>query len=127
MLNQVIMMGRLTKDPELRHTQNNTPVTTFTLAVDRESRDGGTDFFVVTAWKGTAENVARYVGKGDMVAVSGSLQTRDWTDKDGKDHTVYEVVAGRVYFTGQKRREAPKPVAVEGFTDLDALDEDLPY
>ena len=88
MLNKIVIMGRLTRDPEMRQTGSGTPVTSFSLAVERDysGRDGGekqTDFIDVVAWRHTAEFVDKYFAKGDMAAVSGRLQIRDWTDKDG--------------------------------------------
>jgi single-strand DNA-binding protein len=108
-------MGRLTRDPELRHTQNGTSVTSFTLAVDRRfvSRgEGGergerqTDFIDVVAWRQTAEFVTRYFTKGQLCAVSGSLQIRDYTDKEGNKRRSAEVVAENIYFTGDKRERS---------------------
>ncbi len=106
MLNTVILMGRLTADPELRYTPQNTPVTSFTLAVERNftPQDGAreTDFFNIVAWRKTAEFAARYFGKGQTMAVRGSLQTRKYTDRDGNNRTAFEVTADSVYFTGTK-------------------------
>lgn len=107
-MNQIVIMGRMTRDPELRHTQSGTPVASFTLAVDRGfvSRDGGerqTDFIDVVAWRGTAEFVSKYFTKGQLTAVTGRLQIRDWTDKDGNKRRNAEVVADNVYFTGDRR------------------------
>lgn len=108
MLNKVILMGRLTRDPELRHTQTGTPVASFSLAVDRDfsSRDGGekaTDFIDIVAWRNTAEFVSKYFVKGQMAAVSGRLQIRDWKDKDGNNRRSAEVVADNVYFADSKK------------------------
>ena len=108
MLNRIILMGRLTRDPELRHTQTGTPVASFTLAVDRDfkSRDGGdraTDFIDIVAWRTTAEFVSKYFTKGRMAVVEGRLQIRDWTDKDGNKRRTAEVVADQVYFGDSKR------------------------
>ena len=103
MLNHITIMGRLTRDPELRYTQSQTPVASFTLAVDRDfgSRDGGekqTDFIDCVAWRQTAEFVSKYFTKGSMAVVSGRLQIRDWQDKDGNKRRSAEVVADNVYF-----------------------------
>ncbi len=108
MLNHIVIMGRLTRDPELRRTQSGTPVVSFSLAVDRDfaSREGGerqTDFIDVVAWRGTAEFVSKYFGKGRMAVVSGRLQIRDWTDRDGNKRRTAEVVADNVYFGDSKR------------------------
>ena len=108
MLNRIILMGRLTRDPELRHTQTGTPVASFTLAVDRDfkSRDGGdraTDFIDIVAWRSTAEFVSKYFTKGRMAVVEGRLQIRDWTDRDGGKRRSAEVIADNVYFGDSKR------------------------
>ena len=101
MLNRIILMGRLTRDPELRHTQSGTAVASFSLAVDRDfkSRDSGektTDFIDVVAWRNTAEFVSKYFAKGRMAVVEGRLQIRDWTDRDGGKRRSAEVVADNV-------------------------------
>lgn len=108
MLNHIVLMGRLTRDPELRHTQSGLPVATLRIAVDRDyaPKDGGerqADFIDVVAWRGTAEFVSKYFSKGRMIVVSGSLQMRDWQDKDGNKRTSAEVVADNVYFGDSKR------------------------
>ena len=109
MLNRIILMGRLTRDPELRRTGSGTAVTSFSLAVDRDfksqSGEKETDFIDIVAWRQTAEFVSKYFTKGSMVAVSGRLQMRDWTDRDGNKRTSAEVVADNVYFGESKRRE----------------------
>ena len=110
MLNKVVLMGRLTKDPELKYTPSNVAVTTFTVAVDRNyARQGEqrqTDFINVVAWRTTAEFVAKYFSKGQLMALSGSIQTRTWDDNEGKRHYVTEVVADEVYFAEGKRDNA---------------------
>ena len=108
MLNHITIMGRLTRDPELRYTQSQTPVASFTLAVDRDfgSRDGGekqTDFIDCVAWRQTAEFVSKYFTKGSMAVVSGRLQIRTWTDKEGNKRRNAEVVADNIYFADSKR------------------------
>ena len=108
MLNKVFIMGRLTRDPELRRTQTGTAVASFTLAVDRDFKDKSTgerttDFIDVVAWRQTGEFVSRYFTKGRMAVVEGRLQMRDWTDKDGNKRTTAEVVAENVYFGDSKR------------------------
>ena len=110
MLNHITIMGRLTRDPELRYTQSQTPVASFTLAVDRDfgGRDGGekqTDFIDCVAWRQTAEFVSKYFAKGSMAVVSGRLQIRDWTDREGNKRRNAEVVADNVYFGEAKRRD----------------------
>ena len=101
-------MGRLTKNPELRHTQSGTPVASFSLAVDRDFKDKttgekGTDFIDIVAWRQTAEFVSRFFTKGRMAVVEGRLQLRDWTDKDGNKRRTAEVLAEHVYFGDSKR------------------------
>ena len=107
MLNKVIIMGRLVKDPELRRTQSGTAVTSFRIAVDRDfkSQDGSkqADFFDVVAWRNTAEFVSKYFTKGRMAVVEGRLQTRDWTDRDGGKRVATEIVADNIEFGDSKR------------------------
>ena len=108
MLNRIIIMGRLARDPELRHTQTGTAVASFSLAVDRDFKDKATgdrttDFIDVVAWRQTGEFVSRYFTKGRMAVVEGRLQIRDWTDKDGGKRRSAEVVADNVYFGDSKR------------------------
>jgi single-strand DNA-binding protein len=109
LLNKIIM-GRLTRDPELRRTGSGTAVTSFSLAVDRDfksqSGEKETDFIDVVAWRSTAEFVSRYFTKGRMAVVEGRLQIREWTDKDGGKHRSAEVVADNVYFGDSKRDSA---------------------
>ena len=110
MLNKVVIMGRFTKDPELRRTGSGTAVTSFSLACDRDfksqSGDKETDFIEVVAWKNNAEFVSKYFSKGRMAVVEGRLQIRDWTDKAGNKRTTAEVVADNVYFADSKRSES---------------------
>lgn len=104
MLNKAILMGRLTADPELRHTQSNIPVTSFTLAVDRSfGKEKQTDFLDIVAWRNTAEFVSKWFSKGMLVAVSGRMQTRIWEDKQGNKRKTTEVVADEVFFAEGKR------------------------
>ena len=118
MLNKIILMGRLTRDPELRRTQSGTAVASFTLAVDRDYKpqDGEreTDFIDVVAWRGTGEFVSKYFTKGRMAVVEGRLQVRDWTDKDGNKRRSTEVVADNVYFGDSKRSESGTPAEPSG-------------
>ena len=151
MLNHITIMGRLTRDPELRYTQSQTPVASFTLAVDRDygSRDGGekqTDFIDCVAWRSTAEFVNKYFQKGSMAVVSGRLQIRDWTDREGGKRRSAEVVVDNIYFGESRRRdssegsydsrssyssyEAPRsasPAPSSPFSDLDDGDGELPF
>ena len=107
MLNKIILMGRLTRDPELRRTGSGTAVTSFSLAVDRDfksqSGEKETDFIDIVAWRSTAEFVSKYFTKGRVAVVEGRLQIRDWTDKDGGKRRSAEVVADNVYFGDSKR------------------------
>ena len=152
MLNHITIMGRLTRDPELRYTQSQTPVASFSLAVDRDfgSRDGGekqTDFIDCVAWRSTAEFVSKYFQKGSMAVVSGRLQIRDWTDREGGKRRSAEVVVDNIYFRESRRRdssegssydsrssyssyEAPRsasPAPSSPFSDLDDGDGELPF
>ena len=108
MLNHITIMGRLTRDPELRRTGSGVAVTSFTVAVDRdfggkESGERETDFIDCVAWRQTGEFVSKYFAKGRMAVVSGRLQIRPWTDKDGNKRRTAEVVADNVYFADSKR------------------------
>ena len=152
MLNHITIMGRLTRDPELRYTQSQTPVASFTLADDRDfgSRDGGekqTDFIDCVAWRSTAEFVSKYFQKGSMAVVSGRLQIRAWTDREGGKRRSAEVVVDNIYFGESRRRdssegssydsrssyssyEAPRsasPAPSSPFSDLDDGDGELPF
>ena len=111
MLNHITIMGRLTRDPELRRTGSGIAVASFTVAVDRDfgGRDGGekeTDFIDCVAWRQTGEFVSKYFTKGRMIVVSGRLQIRSWTDKDGNKRRTAEVVADNCYFGDSKRDDA---------------------
>lgn len=144
MLNRIDLMGRLTRDPEMRFTQSGTPVASFTLAVDRDFTQKGeekqTDFIDFVAWRNTAEFVSKYFAKGSMAVVSGRLQIRDWQDKDGNKRRSAEVVAENVYFGESKKaqdggeyRPAGRAVDVQNdeprgsaFSEMDG-DGDLPF
>ena len=152
MLNKIILMGRLTRDPELRRTQSGTPVTSFAIAVDRDFKaqngEKETDFIDIVAWRNTAEFVSKYFTKGRMAVVEGRLQIRDWTDKDGGKRRTAEVVADNVYFGDSKRddnqgsyggqqyansgyKPAGAPVSVypdnQEFAEIGEEDGDLPF
>ena len=108
MLNHIVIMGRLTRDPELRRTGSGLPVASFSVAVDRdfgknENGEKETDFIDCVAWRNTAEYVSKYFTKGRMIVVSGRLQIRSWTDKDGNKRRTAEVVADNCYFGDSKR------------------------
>ena len=152
MLNRIVLMGRLTRDPELRKTQSDTPVCSFSLAVDRDYKKEGekkeTDFIDIVAWRSTAEFVRNYFAKGRMAVVEGRLQIRDWKDKEGNNRRSAEVVADNVYF-GDSRpggaggnnggySQAPAYGAPAGgysvpvggpsdFAEIDEEDGDLPF
>ena len=139
MLNKAILMGRLTADPELRHTQSNIPVTSFTLAVDRNyGQDKQTDFLDIVAWRSTAEFVSKWFHKGMLVAVSGKIQTRSWEDKQGNKRKSVEVVADEVFFAESKKDSAPRmsndapvpfdlPPVSGDFAELGPDDSELPF
>ena len=128
-LNKIIIQGRLTKDVELRYTKNEKPVASFTLAVDRDGKDAGTDFINCVAWNGTATFVNGYFHKGDAAIVSGRLQMRDWTDKDGNKRISAEVMADSVYFCGGKANgaQSEKQPQTATYTGMEDADGDLPF
>lgn len=151
MLNKVFVMGRLTRDPELRRTQSGTAVASFSLAVDRDyktqSGEKETDFFDVVAWRTTAEFVAKYFTKGRMAVVEGRLQVRPWQDKDGNNRRSTEIIAENIYFGDSKKDgsgntgnygaqaytapdggyAAPTGGVYGGFAEIDEEDGDLPF
>ena len=147
MLNHITIMGRLTRDPELRRTGNGIAVASFTLAVDRDfaPNDGGekeTDFIDCVAWRKTGEFVAKYFPKGRMAVVSGRLQIRTWTDRDGNKRRSAEVVADNVYFGERKQSggpangsydspgasySGPDGVPAQDFAPLEDIDTELPF
>lgn len=133
MLNSVIIMGRLTRDPELRRTQGGTAVTSFTMAVDRDfksqSGEKETDFIDVVAWRNTGEFAAKYLAKGRMAAVEGRIQVRDWQDKDGNKRKTTEVVADNVYFADSKRDSKPQESRTVDDQEFDEIEDDgdLPF
>ncbi len=151
MLNHITIMGRLTRDPELRTTQSGVSVASFTVAVDRDfgGRDGGerqTDFIDCVAWRSTGEFVSKYFHKGSMIVVSGRLQSRKWQDREGNNRTSWEVTADNVYF-GESRRDSDSgrsdsysgnsyssnygrseaPAPSNSFVELDDGDGELPF
>lgn len=143
MLNHIVIMGRLARDPELRHTQNGTAVASFTLAVTRDFKDkntgeSATDWIDCVAWRSTAEFVRKYFTKGRMAVVEGELQIRDWTDKEGNKRRSAEVIANNVYFGDSKRDGSasgdsfsPAPAAPASSTVSppveDESEDDLPF
>lgn len=136
MLNKIIIMGRLTRDPELRKTNTGTSVASFTIANDRDFGDKETDFVDIVAWKNTADFVSKYFTKGRMAVVVGRLQLRSWNDKDGNKRKTAEVVAENVYF-GDSKSDADSPLSrgmdsdafrqIGGFQELAGTDEGLPF
>lgn len=131
MLNKIVIMGRLTRDPELRRTQGGTAVTSFTMAVDRDfksqSGEKETDFIDVVAWRNTGEFAAKYLAKGRMAAVEGRIQVRDWQDKDGNRRKSVEVVADNVYFADSKRDSKPQESRDDQEFDEIEDDGDFPF
>lgn len=124
MLNHITIMGRLTRDPELRYTDSKIPVASFTLAVERDYSSNGnkeTDFIDCVAWRNTAEFVSKYFTKGRMMAVSGRIQTREWTDKNGNKRRATEVQAESVYFGDSQKKESSG-----GYSEIPP-DSDLPF
>lgn len=128
MLNTVILMGRLTANPELRYTPNNVAVTSFTLAVERSYVKSGTDrqvdFIDVVVWRQTAEFVCKYFHKGQLVAVQGSIQTRSYTDKDGNKRKAFEIVAESVHFAESKKDKSNEPVTAPKNDDFEEINSD---
>ena len=124
MLNKIIIMGRLTRDPELRHTQSGTAVASFSLAVDRDFKNQNgekeTDFIDVVAWRNSAEFVSRYFTKGRMAVVEGRLQIRPWQDRDGNKRRSAEVVADNVYFGDSKKDRGRRRGPTRAATPQDA-------
>lgn len=130
MLNHIVIMGRLTRDPELRRTANGTAVTSFTIACDRDFGSDGqkeTDFVECVAWRSTGEFVSKYFAKGRMAVVSGRLQIRKWEDKDGNKRTTAEVVADNVYFGDSKRDSDSASSTASNFAMLEEEDAQLPF
>ncbi len=154
MLNKVVLMGRLTADPEHKQTPNGVSVTSFSIAVERNFADKqtgtrGADFINIVAWRGTADLICKYFSKGRLIALEGSIQTRNYEDKNGNKRTAFEVVAEQVYFTGEKSdsnnnrsnsssTNFPTPesfnepakgtgFSVGDFEEIDTDDSDLPF
>ena len=132
MLNHITIMGRLVRDPELRRTGSGVAVTSFTVAVDRDFANNGekeTDFIDCVAWRQTGEFVSKYFMKGSMIVVSGRLQIRSWTDKDGNKRRTAEVVADNVYFCGKKEESghADVSVPVQDYAEMTDEDANLPF
>jgi single-strand DNA-binding protein len=140
-MNSIIIMGRLTDNPELRKTPNDISVTSFSVAVDRNYRSGSeriTDFFNCTAWRGTAEFISKYFAKGQMIAIEGSMQSRRYDDKDGNKRTAWEIQVNQAHFCGGKneggnagfsRGDSGASFANSGADDFSEItaDDDLPF
>ena len=134
MINKVILMGRLTRDPEMRHTNSGTPVTTFSIAIDNGYGDNKrTDFVNCLAWNKTAEFVTKYFAKGKMIVIAdGRISTRSWETQDGKRAYATEVIANEVNFgetksSQQTATQRPMQDDDDDFTPLDEEDDDLPF
>lgn len=140
MINNVVLMGRLTADPELKTTPNGTSVTSFSVAVERSYAPKGqereTDFINIVAWRHTADFICRYFSKGSMIAIEGSIQTRKYQDRNGNNRVAVEVVANQVSFCGSKnegantrQQEPSNPLDVDTGDDFEDLpdDDDLPF
>ena len=135
MLNLVVIMGRLTADPELRTTQSGISVSSFTVAVERAYSSNGerqTDFIDCVAWRGNADFITKYFGKGQMIAIKGSLQQRNYEDKNGNKRTTFDVVVDSASFCGSKQEKAEPTinyddVDISDFDEIDMSDSDLPF
>ncbi|MDD6308591.1 MAG: single-stranded DNA-binding protein [Clostridia bacterium] len=137
MLNKAILVGRLTKDPELRSTQSGMSVATFTVAVTRsyarQGEERQTDFINCVAFRNTADFISRFFTKGNLIAVDGTIQTRTWDDQEGKRHWVTEVIVNEAHFVEGKKDSAGQADGASPASDLpmdfgpDATDDDLPF
>ena len=133
MFNLVVLQGRLTSDAELRHTQNNVPVTSFTIAVDRRAKAGEekvADFINIVAWRSNAEFITKYFSKGSTIGIEGAIQTRKYTDKEGNNKTAFEVLVNNVHFVESKKTEKD-PLKefknkIDDFAEI-SEDDDLPF
>ena len=124
-MNQVILMGRMARDPELKHTNSGTAVCSFTVAVSRKKKDDPADFINCVAWQNAAEFISKYFGKGQLIAIVGRWQTRNYTDKNGDKKRVDECVVDSVYFGGDMKKTTSE-VKAEEFEELDDTG-DLPF
>ena len=130
MVNKAILMGRLTKDIEMRTTTSGVSVARFTLAIDRKYQNGQekqTDFINIVCFNRTAEFAKKHFGKGNMMCVVGSIQTRSWDGQDGKKNYATEVVADEVNFCGEKRADEAKKESTDGFMPVEDTGEPLPF
>lgn len=128
MLNSIALMGRITRDPELKYTPSEKPVTSFTLAVDRDGKDAGVDFLDCVAWEANATLVDRFFKKGNLMIVRGRLRIKEWIGKDETKKRAPEIVVERVYFA-EKKNESNRPVDAgpSSFTEIDEGDGELPF
>ncbi len=130
MLNKVILMGRLTADPDVRSTPSGVSVTTFSLAVDRgyakQGEEKQTDFISIVCWRSTADFVGKYFSKGQLVAVEGAIRTRNYTDQSGTKRYITEVVANEVFFAEGKKQQQPESGSLNPL-DIEYSDGDLPF
>lgn len=133
-INKAILLGRLTNDPELRHTPNGVAVSTFTLAVKRPKVKDSVDYIDIVAWRNTAEFASKYFSKGQQIAVVGSIQVRSWKDKDGNNRKTTEVVADEVFFADSKKDNSEQlsyndymPDTQSDFEEIDTEDGELPF
>lgn len=134
MLNNAVIMGRLCAAPELKTTPSGTSVVSFAVAVDRrhqkQGEDKKTDFVDCVAWRGTAEFISKYFGKGDMIAIIGEIQTRNYTDKNGNNRKAVEIVVSQASFCGGKKSDSQAEAAQVPESDFPAIDagsDDLPF
>lgn len=131
MLNVVVLMGRLTKEPELRTTNNGVSVTSFTVAVNRNySKENQTDFINCVAWRNNAEFITKYFNKGQMIAIKGELHQRTFTDKDGNKRTAYDVVVESASFCGNREESKEPDIDYQNTSEFEEIsmgDEDLPF
>lgn len=130
MLNRIVVMGRMVRDPELRYTPTNTPVCSFTLAVERsyapQGQERETDFIDIVAWRHTAEFVSKYFHKGQLVAAEGKLQGRKWKDKFEQNRVSFEIIADEVFFA-ESRRESVEQAREEVWSQVQPTDDDVPF
>lgn len=131
-MNQCQLMGRLTRDPELKYTPEGTAVVTFDIAIDRRFNRDKADYLTIVAWRQTGEFIAKNFTKGQRIAVVGSIQTRTWEDNDGRKRKAVEVVADSVYFADSKKQgpagsAAESAMTADGFEPMDGEDDDLPF
>lgn len=133
MLNHIVIMGRLTKDPELRYTQSKIPVANFTVAVDRDYQQGGekqVDFIECIAWRQGAEFISKYFRRGSMIVVAGSLQSRRWQDRDGNNRITWEIQTEHTYFGDTKRddqKSSRKPAARNDYSVMEGPGDGNPF